>query len=136
MSKKKNPQNSKQQQADAHGSHKQKQYFILGKKVPGTVHVEWSGDHSDPPQFNLTFIDDSLAPSEINHRVLGYHVGHDHGYGLRHRHYYAATNTLDDSYVWVKCAAHFVQECNHELTAKSRTPPAHLTVATLAEVMS
>ncbi len=115
---------------------KRKEWIRLSKKSAGKVHIEWSGDAAEPPTFNLTYIDDDLAPAAINHRVVGYHVGHDHGKGWRHRHYYANTDTLDDTHDWAKCAPLFVADCSAELSNNGKEVPTALTVATLVEVMN
>ena len=112
-------------------------FFIPAKSQPGRVFVQWDGDDpSSPPTFNLNYIDDRIANAACDHRVVAYHVGHDHGFGYRHRHYFSATNELDDSHNWDKCTSLFFDEASCEVMKDGRVPSTSLDIETLMSVMT
>lgn len=120
------------------GGCRNQEFFVPQKGESGRVFVEWdlTSEGKAPEKFNLNYIDDGLACTDCNHRVVGYHVGHDHGFGYRHRHFYESTNELDGSHDWNKCTSLFFLDVSTELMKAGRVPSELLDIQTLVEVMA
>ena len=111
-------------------------FFVPAKHESGRVFVQWDEPDSNPPTFNLNYIDDSIATADCNHRVVAYHVGHDHGYGFRHRHYFSGTKELDASHDWNKCTTLFFDDVSAEVMKSGRVPSTLLDASTLYTYMT
>lgn len=111
-------------------------FFVPAKGEPGRVHVQWDEPADSPPKFNLNYIDDSIAPADCKHRVVAYHVGHDHDFGFRHKHYFSETERLDDSHDWDKCTPLFFDDVSAEVMKSGRVPSTLLDASTLPAYMT
>lgn len=91
--------------------------FIRLAKDRGAIHIaKWSGNPNNVAYYSLNFIDGKIAPPSANCQVVAYHHGHDHGYGIYHKHHHSwkTPQNLGINAVWNTSVINFLADVDGE----------------------
>ena len=111
-------------------------YIRLGKHR-GTIYfskdAKLTADQIE--RYAFDFIDRNIAPPSCKGQVVAVHHGHDHGFGIFHKHHYKKPEpeNLGQTVQWVVSLDNFLNDVHMELLDHYGSSPAFLTHAFVKE---